>query len=60
MTWYGWATLIIMAVSVAMQQLPSHGTETSRPVDKGESLASPAQLFARIGINDEIYRQRLM
>jgi hypothetical protein len=60
MTWYCWATTAIMLFSLAARQLPPHATENNRPLHRDESLAVPAQPFAPSGINDEIYRQRIM
>ncbi|WP_156764605.1 hypothetical protein [Mycobacterium sp. 1081908.1] len=47
MTWYCWATQLIMVIALTARQLRSHGTESDRSADHR-------------GINDEIYRQRIM
>jgi hypothetical protein len=60
MTWYCWATTIIMLISLTARHLPSHGTGNNWLVDQAKSLAIPAQPFAHSGINDDIYRQRIM
>ena len=60
MTWYCWATTVIMVISLSARHLTSHVTENGRSLDHGESLVVPARPFVRSGINDEIYRQRIM
>jgi hypothetical protein len=59
MTWYCWATLAIAAIP-AIRHLMPQGTEKGQSAEPGESVADRAQPFAHSGINDWMYRQRLM
>ncbi len=61
MTWYCWATQVIMVISLTARHLTPRGTENNnRSVGQGESFAVPAPPFVRSGIDDETYRQRIM
>lgn len=60
MTWYCWATQVIMVISLTARHLTFGGTENNRPVGEGESAAVLARSFVHRGINDEVYCQRIM
>jgi hypothetical protein len=60
MTWYCWATQVIMVISLTARHVTFHETENNRSVGQSESGAVPARSFVHSGINDETYRQRIM